>query len=154
LFGWLKVRRRSLADKLHSTKTYRTVGEIKEIVRKFETCIIAPSEFSHQAHLTVALWYLSHFPFDEAAELMRDGLRRFIKQHNAAGYHETITVFWLKLVRRFLDETAADQTLIDAANELLQKFDDSKLLLQFYSHDVIHSETARVMWVEPDRKRI
>lgn len=41
--------------------TYKTLDEIKNIVRAFEDCTLPRSEWTHHAHLTIALWYLTHF---------------------------------------------------------------------------------------------
>lgn len=135
---------------MNAGNPYRCDQELAEAVRKFESCRLSPAEFTHRAHLIVALWYLSHFPAEEAAARMREGLRRFIEHHSATGYHETITLFWLKIVRRFLDERVNAQALSDVANELLEKFGDSKLLSEYYSRELIASTEARSVWVEPD----
>ena len=135
-------------DKLH----FRSVAEIEEVVRGFETCATAPADFSHAAHLTVALWYVAHAPLDVAAERMRHGLARFIAHHGVdpQKYHETITLFWLKLVQHFLAHAGAERPLPDVANELIARCGDSKMLFAHYSREIVGTEAARTGWVEPD----
>jgi len=133
---------------------HRSDAEVAEVVRKFETCALLPQEFDHRAHLTVALYFLANFPAEIATARMREGLRRLIAHYKDTGYHETITLFWLKLVRRFLDESVGDQRLADVANALLEKFGDSRLLFEYYSRELIQTEKARAEWVEPNLRKL
>jgi len=128
---------------------FQNVAEIETVVQQFETCAVAPAEFTHRAHLTVALWYLTQAP-QAADELMRRGLLRFIAHHHAQGYNETITLFWLKLVRHFLEHAGADRPLPELANELLARFGNSQLLFAHYSRELVQSAPAKVAWLEPD----
>ena len=132
------------------TATFRTTEEILALVRGFEDCTLARERWTHAAHLTVALWYLTHAPMNEATERMRRGLQRFIAHHGKQGYHETITLFWLKLVRHFLDQADANRPLPDLANELLARFGNSQFLFAHYSRELVHTATAKTTWLEPD----
>ena len=135
-------------DPLH----FHNDAEIETLVRRFEDCTIAPAEFTHRAHLAVALWYLAHAPHTEAAALMRAGLLRFIAHNGVAAqkYNETITLFWLKLVAHFRAHAGAERSLADVANELVARFGDSQLLFKHYSRGLIQTEAAKTIWVEPD----
>jgi hypothetical protein len=134
-------------------KRYRETREIVQLVESFEACAVAPAEFDHGAHLTVALWYLSELPAPLAEERMRAGLRRYTAHHNAeAMYNETITLFWLKLVRHFLARTDSTRPLAERANELLATHSSSKLVFEYYSHAIIQTPEAKASWVEPDLK--
>jgi len=133
---------------------YRSDAEVLEVVRKFETCALLPQEFDHRAHLTVALYFIAHLPAETAHARMREGLRRLLAHYKETGYHETITLFWLKLVRQFLDNSVGDQSLADVANELLEKFGDSQLLFEYYSRELIQTAKARGEWIEPDLRNL
>src|SRR5204862_5265599 len=111
------------------TLYFRSAAELAALVRRFEDCTIAPAEFTHRAHLAVALWYLAHAPQAEAAALMRAGLQRFIAHNNVAPqkYNETITLFWLKLVGHFIEQADGNRSLPELANELLAHFGDTQL---------------------------
>src|SRR5437763_4193609 len=128
---------------------FQNVAEIETVVQQFETCAVAPAEFTHRAHLTVALWYLTQAPH-EATERMRRGLQRFIAHHRAQGYNETITLFWLKLVQHFLEHAGADRPLPALANELLARFSNSQLLFAHYSRALVQTPEAKADWLEPD----
>ena len=107
---------------------YRSLADIEEVVRKFETCEYEKQEFYHSRHLAVAAWYLSRFPAELALEKMRASLLRFTEHHGVKRYHETITRFWLLVVQDFL-RTAADQApLAEKVNELIRRYNDKNLL--------------------------
>src|ERR671916_1485783 len=115
------------------TKRFTETGEIERLVENFEACTLAPAEFDHGAHLAVALWYLSELPAPLAEERMRAGLRRYTAHHNAeAMYNETITLFWLKLVRHFLARADSTHPLAERANKLLTTNNSSKLVFEYY----------------------
>ena len=136
----------------HNSLHFRSDAELEALVRRFEDCAIAPAEFTHRAHLAVALWYLTHAPHGEAAALMRAGLLRFIT-HNGVEpqkYNETITLFWLKLVQHFLEHAGADRPLPALANELLARFSNSQLLFAHYSRALVQTPEAKADWLEPD----
>ena len=133
---------------------YKTDDEIIALVRGFEDCTIPDSEFNHPAHLTVALSYLHHLRLTvaETAERMRAGLYRFLDHHGAdrQKYNETVTLFWVKLVHRFLKRTAVARPTRDIANEMIESFGDSRIIYGYYSKERLSSEEAREAWVEPD----
>jgi hypothetical protein len=133
---------------------YLCEREIEELVESFESCVIAPVEFDHGAHLAVALWYLSRLPYADAAGRMRAGLHRYTAHHNAQGnYNETLTIFWLRLVRGFLDQADAPaRPLAERANELLAAFGSAKLVYDYYSRELIQTPEAKASGVEPDLK--
>lgn len=138
-----------------SNKRHRKAEEIEALVQGFETCAIPASEFDHGAHLTVALSYLhvSRLTVEEASERLREGLCRFLDHHaqDRQKYNETITLFWLKLVRSFLDHKRdPSRTPADLASELLEAYGNAQLVFSFYSRARLLSEGARKKWVDPD----
>lgn len=82
---------------------FRENAEIISLIKKFEDCTATSEEWTHAAHLTAALWYLTHYDFDEALDKMRNGILKLNEAHGTPntptrGYHETLTVFWMKTV--------------------------------------------------------
>jgi len=135
------------------SKRFKETREIGRLVEGFEACTVAPAEFDHGAHLAVALWYLSELPAPLAEERMRAGLHRYTKHHNAeAMYNETITLFWLKLVRHFLAHADSTRPLAERANALLATYNSSKLVFEYYSREHVQTPEAKASWVEPDLK--
>ena len=133
---------------------YQDDSEIKRIVERFEACEFSVDEFKHADHLTVALWYLAHLPHTAAITRMRDSLVRFTAHHQVTGYHETITLFWMKLVSAFLKQADRSEPLHVKANRMLKSFASSKLILEYYSETLLYSTTAKTDWVDPDLKAI
>jgi hypothetical protein len=143
---------------------YDNLDQIAAVVQGFESCTTPKENFGHPLHLTVALWYLHNNTFEQAAAKMRAGLFRFIKYHDVPSekYNETITLFWLKLVKAFLiAETSpgeldsayiSDAQLVVLTNQLLQTFQDSNLVFQYYSREAISSPAAKTGWLESDLK--
>ena len=77
---------------------------LRDLVAGFEDGTLPREEWTHAAHLTMALWYLVNYPDDtESVRRIRDG----IKHYNAAvgvvstptsGYHETLTRYYVHVV--------------------------------------------------------
>ncbi len=133
---------------------FKNETEISELVRAFETCEIHPAEFKHYQHLAVALWYLKHHPYEEASEKMREGIKRLAAAYGKTGYHETITVFWLKMVYSFLMKAKSSATIFELANEVASQYGNKNVIADYYSEETIGSVKAKNEWVEPDLKAL
>src|SRR5262245_2662018 len=102
---------------------YRSIEQIEELVRAFEAGSLPPSQFNHHAHLTVGLWYLSRLPFGEAAATMRRKIQHYAAAHQHGQlYHETITMFWLRLLRHVLDTKSPGEHLPDTVCRAIDAF--------------------------------
>ena len=133
---------------------YKTDNEIRDLVESFEACSFHPSEFRHYQHLSVALWYVWHLPFDDAETRMKAGIRRLAQTYGKMGYHETITVFWLRLVAAFAARAEVGPSLADVANRLIVECDNKELIYDYYSRELIESAKAKAEWVEPDLRKL
>jgi hypothetical protein len=134
-------------------KPFETDEDVLEVVRKFESCEYAPDDFGHNLHLTVALVYLFDSPYAEALERMRRSLRRFVGHHKLSGvYHETLTVFWVRRVQAFVEESDRGRGLTTLANELNEACADSRLVFDYYTKERIDSDKARAYWLDSDLK--
>ncbi len=134
------------------TEYFKDEAELNDLVRAFETCTIHPAEFKHYQHLAVALWYVANFPFAEAADRMRSGIKTLAAAYGKMGYHETITMFWLEMVRRFVAEARGEESIVSLANRLAAKFADKNVINEYYSVELIGSAKAKAEWVAPDLK--
>jgi hypothetical protein len=136
---------------------FRAAGEIFSLVRRFDDCTLPRAEWTHAAHLTVALWYLLEFDWPEATARVRRGIRRYNAAHGVrttptGGYHETLTLFWMRAVRAYLEDGRNEgRALVSLANELVATA-DSQLPLRHYTRARLFSPEARAAWVEPDLK--
>ncbi|MDT7687949.1 MAG: hypothetical protein QOE46_708 [Acidobacteriota bacterium] len=136
---------------------FRTTEEILGLVRRFDDCTLPRAEWTHAAHLTVALWHLLQYDWPEAVTRVRLRIQRYNAAHGVAatptgGYHETLTLFWLGRVRAFLEGGRNEaRSLVSLANELAATADTS-LPLEYYTRTRLFSAEARMRWVEPDLK--
>jgi len=94
------------------------------LLEQFESCDLPFERWSHRTHLRVAYLYLRRHPFDKALRRMRSGIRAYNRANRVpdgleSGYHETLTVAWLRVVDSHLRETAPDSDrFLDAHAEL------------------------------------
>jgi len=136
--------------------------EVVRLVARFEDGTLPKREWTHQAHLAVALWYASRLPFEEALVLVREGIRRVNAAHGVAttptgGYHETITRFYMMVICRYVTREEAGGSgsdWADRANRLLARYGARDLPLRHYTKDLLMSSGARFGWVEPDLRPI
>lgn len=120
----------------------------------FDRCAIPLNQWNHRAHLTVAYHLLRAHGLDEATRRMRDGIQKYnaahgIEQTPDAGYHETLTVAWM----RVLHATMEVYGQADGPDDFFHQHPHmlSRALLRlYYSRPRIMSEQARHGWVEPD----
>lgn len=134
---------------------YRNRDEIERLVRAFEAGSLPKSEWTHRAHMTVALWYLIHCSGEEAARRIRLGIRRYneavrVENSRTGGYHETLTLFWVWVVGKYILSEGDARSTVDLINDCIGRHGDKDLPLRYYSREVLMSWRARASWVEPD----
>ncbi|HKX84726.1 MAG TPA: hypothetical protein VJL58_10940, partial [Pyrinomonadaceae bacterium] len=134
---------------------FLTNEDIYLLVRSFEDRTIKKSEWTHSAHLAIGLFYLRILPFAVAKNVLRDGIYWLNDKHGTpntddSGYHETLTVFWLKRIWNFLDERDWTNAMAPLANELISQFRDPNLPLRFYTKELLYSPKARRDYCPPD----
>jgi len=134
---------------------YKTDEDVNTLVRAFEERTLPKTEWTHAAHLVVGLYYCFHNPPGVAKNLMSDGIYWLNDAHgtpntDTSGYHETLTVFWLKSIANYLDKTGREAGLAALANGLLATITDTNLPLKYYSRELLFSTEARLNYVEPD----
>ena len=133
------------------SKHFKDDTEVRELVRAFEACTIHPAEFKHYQHLTIALWYVANFSYDEATLRVRTGIKKLAAAYGKMGYHETITLFWLAIVREFFARSHAG-SIAELANKLAAECADKNLIRAYYSEVLLTSDEAKNRWVAPDLK--
>lgn len=136
-------------------KPYHSLTEISELIEGFEGGTLPKEQWTHRAHLMMAVWYLSKLDAAQATDIIRNG----IKCYNAAvggentdtsGYHETITLFYIWFVQKFLTQANPENSLVENTNNFCTQYGDTNLPFQYYSKDLLMSVEARRNWVEPD----
>src|ERR1041385_7084270 len=78
-------------------------------LQSFENCTLPFEQWKHRSHIRIAYLYLRALPFDQALDRMRESIKRYNAATNTPeslerGYHETITVAWMRLVHFTLCE--------------------------------------------------
>lgn len=137
--------------------TFRSTEEILALVRAFDDCTLPRERWTHAAHLTVALWHLLQYEWPEAVARVRSGIQRYNAAHGirttpTGGYHETLTLFWMRRVRAFVEEGRNEaRSLVALANDLASSA-GAGLPLEHYTRERLFSAEARARWVEPDLK--
>ncbi|HUR93688.1 MAG TPA: hypothetical protein VMY76_03835 [Gemmatimonadales bacterium] len=136
-------------------RPYARAEEVEQLVRRFDDGTLPQAEWTHRAHLTVALWYASHHSPERALDLVRRGILRLNAAHGVPttptrGYHETITRFYMHLVGRYVEQADSAESWAERANWLVGQYGDRELPLRYYSEVRLKSAEARMGWVEPD----
>src|ERR1700735_5668390 len=91
-------------DFLESEQTFTN------FIDQFKRGTLPKPVWTHGAHLAVGTWYLVNFPEEIAIQRVRTAIQHYNRCVGTAntpdsGYHETLTLFWLSIIRRFLLET-------------------------------------------------
>lgn len=124
------------------------------LVERFEDASIPMDRWDHRAHVRVAFAYLSTRRHDQALARLRVHLRALvasfgIKEGPTRGFHETLTVAWLRVVgsaMRAYGPYANSAALLDEHPYLL----DKRLMRLFYSRERIMAPEAKARFVESD----
>ncbi len=133
---------------------YKHESEVIELVRSFEDATIPHDDWKHAEHLVVALYYLTRDDLETAHAKMRDGILNLLEQGfkvdltKEMPYHETITLFWMRVVDEF-NVAKNGASLLDKANEVAYKW-DKDYPLKFYSRELLFSDEARARYIQPD----
>jgi len=113
------------------------------------------SEWTHQAHLRVGLWHAMRHSPAETLHLLRHRISAFNQAKGgentaSAGYHETITRFYVQVIGQFLASVDASRPIGELERELIGLYGDKELPLRYYTRERLFSTEARLGWVAPD----
>lgn len=126
------------------------------LLTQFLSHTLPKSDWTHEAHLSVGLWHLREFGFDEALTRMRKGICAYNEAVGTAnttssGYHETLTQFWLRVLDAQQREAGAETAFADVLSRVLAgSWADRALALRYYHRETLFSSRARATWVGPD----
>ena len=130
--------------------------DLEDVTRRFLEGTIQFEEWTHQAHLAVGTWHVSHYGTEEGLARLRVGIQSLNEKHGtpnslARGYHETITRAYVQLLAEFLEGCPLAMSLLERVAVLLKSpLADKNLLFRFYSRETLMSALAKSEWVEPD----
>jgi hypothetical protein len=120
----------------------------REFLTAFEQHTL--SEFPHRSHIRMAWLYLRADGLELGHQHIERGIQEFAAALGATHkYHQTITLFWARLVQHAID----CQPDIDDFDAFLGKYPfllNGRLIAAHYSTALLQSDEARSGWVEPD----
>lgn len=118
----------------------------------FGAGVLPKAQFTHSGHVLVAAAWIHENPLT-ALDRLRLAIRQFNvaaggQNTDTAGYHETLTRFW---VVRIAETLSREKGRLDAVRDAVARYGpQSGLFRQYYSFDVLNSSPARREWVAPD----
>lgn len=125
-----------------------------ELLDAFRTCTLPYHEWCHRLHVRLAYLFLARHPFEEALRTFRGLLQSYnlaqdVPESLTSGYHETLTVGWLRLIaaRMPVPPASTDSESFCASNPDLL---DKSLLRGYYSAARLVSWNAKRQFVPPD----
>ncbi|MFL5743736.1 MAG: hypothetical protein ACJ751_03675 [Niastella sp.] len=133
-----------------------TAIEAKELVHQFENGRLPKENWTHETHFVMALWYCCQQPLPQAIESIKEGIKKYnisIGGENTdhSGYHETITVFYTRLIINYVLQTGAGRQFESQLNGLWQQeFLKKDFPFKYYSRESLMSKEARKNWLAPD----
>lgn len=136
-----------------------TDASIQDLVTGFQNRTLPKEQWTHEAHLVTAIWFHVHHSPDEAIACLRSGIITYNdslggKNTPTDGYHETMTLFWCRVVSKFV-AGHRHLPLVELCERFLSSEQANKdYPLKFYSRDVLFSVKARATWVEADLQSI
>lgn len=133
---------------------FRDDSEVRAMVDGFEACTWPYERWTHRAHLGVAVSYLRRWPPAQALERIRHHIGLYNRTRgDPGGYHETITVLFLRRIAADLPGRPAGEGIAATVEALAARY-DMRWPLSYYSADRLWSDEARRRWVEPDLRTL
>ena len=129
-----------------------------DLVSQFRNQSLQKSDWTHELHLVVALWHLLEYKdFQTVLCHLRAGIILHnhsigIQNTESRGYHETITIFWIKQLERFV-QTQESRDFGTLVEKLLKEppFIRKEYIFQFYDKEVLKSVQARATYIPPTK---
>jgi hypothetical protein len=131
-----------------------TEHEIDVFIATFEGCTLPKAEWTHGAHLLTGACYVHSLGESDAIDRMRLCVRRYNesvggKNTETSGYHETVTVAWIKLLNSLLNRSRPIERAAFAALAVERFREQKDIFKHFYDFDLIASTEARRSWIAP-----
>ncbi len=129
----------------------------ENFLRHFEECTLPFEQWTHRSHVKVAFLYLRQFPFGQALNRLRFGIKKYnaanrVPEGPTTGYNETTTQAFLRLIAATMQAygeafaTPNADSFCDTHPQLMTH----KALRFFYSREARMHPLAKTEFVEPD----
>ncbi len=135
---------------------FNNIQEVESFVKAFLDHSLPKPQWIHKAHFIVGLWYLLHEDLDTTINKLREDIKSYnsskgVINDDKTGYHETLTVFYLQEIQKFIDKLANKAIRVELFNDIVNsELTDKNYPLRFYSAALVYSPEARLNLVEPD----
>lgn len=133
--------------------------DFARLLAEFKTQMLSKVAWTHEAHLCVALWYVKQYSLEDAICRLRAGIILLNEAHGTentenSGYHETLTVFWAKIMALYIELHPQF-----SAEELPQHFLKSRLArrdfpFEYYVREKLLSSHHRSVYVKEELKAL
>jgi len=131
-----------------------------QVIRIYDGIIernLPKAEWTHGAHLRAGTALIIKRGIKKAELKMPDIIRNYniacgVKNTATDGYHHTITLSYLRIIAKFLNDSFKPPIDLGMAASavLASEISDPKYLLGYYSRDLLFSVKARKEWQAPD----
>ena len=131
-------------------------SSLSSFIHQWEARTLPKADWTHAAHVAVCAFYTAEYGPADALRRMREGIPLYnlaVGGQNTedAGYHETLTCLWAKIVADFLADESYSTPFYAVEATVLRYGQERKLHESFYTYDVVANRLARRQWVPPDR---
>ena len=119
--------------------------------KKFASCNLNPSYFSHEAHLRLAWIHLKKYGIEKAEKNIQQQLQKYVEHLGENDkYNVTLTIAAIKAVHHFMlkSNTAHFKDFIAEFPRL--KYNFKELMSCHYGFDIYHSSKAKKVFMTPD----
>jgi hypothetical protein len=118
-------------------------------IATFERGGFGADDFPHEAHVRMAWLYVTRLGPEAAIDRAARGIRALAKANGTPTlYHDTVTRAWVYVVAAAV--AAAPSATFEGFLARNPQLLDRRLLLEYYSPDVLSSAQARAGWIAPD----
>jgi hypothetical protein len=146
----------TMSDQSNWLDHYSTEASILEVVNGLLEGTWPEKDWKHREHCFATVGLLMLRPDID----LNQKLPNIIQAYNvaqggvnsdSAGYHHTLTLFYLKAIRDFIKQLPQGTGAVNACKQLLASSIGNKdYPLRYYSKETLFSVAARRGWVEPD----
>jgi hypothetical protein len=128
------------------------LSDVIRLVTAFDEGTVALEGFHHRQHLIVAAHAAATRTPDAALDSVRAGLHALLARHGKDGYHETVTVFWMRALDARLRSQPAGWNLAQRLGDAVAWAETARPLDEHYSRERLADPSARLVFLEPDRR--
>jgi hypothetical protein len=132
---------------------------LEAFLAAFEDGTLPKQRWTHAAHIFTGACYVHALGESAAIDRMRSRVSAYnlaVGGQNTptSGYHETVTIFWIKLLASLYENGKAlcpGESRSEFAHRAVRELASNREIYhEYYSYDVIASEEARRTWLPPD----